>query len=170
LTVFRPGFYAENLLLYAPQIKEEKILPLPIGENHSFAPVALGDVAQLVAYVLTGKGKNGLDDRHRGQLIVFTGPKLVNGPELAENASKALGVKIEFESISNAEAKKVLKTHAKDHNESEREYLLEYYSLVRDGKTNYISTAAYHDVTGQHPTEPDHFFKLYSTEFKKAKK
>jgi len=42
LTVFRPGFYAENLLLYAPQIKEEKILPLPIGENHSFAPVALG--------------------------------------------------------------------------------------------------------------------------------
>ena len=42
LTHFRAGFYAENLLLYAPQAKEEGVLPLPIGENHKFAPVALG--------------------------------------------------------------------------------------------------------------------------------
>lgn len=39
---FSAGFYAENLLLYAPQAKEEGILPLPIGESHKFAPVALG--------------------------------------------------------------------------------------------------------------------------------
>lgn len=42
LTQARAGFYAENLLLYAPQAKEEGILPLPIGENHKFAPVVLG--------------------------------------------------------------------------------------------------------------------------------
>lgn len=42
LTLNRPGFYAENLLLYAPQAKEEGALPLPIGESHKFAPVALG--------------------------------------------------------------------------------------------------------------------------------
>jgi hypothetical protein len=40
--VIRAGFYAENLLLYAPQAKEEGILPLPIGKDHKFAPVALG--------------------------------------------------------------------------------------------------------------------------------
>jgi hypothetical protein len=40
--ISRAGFYAENLLLYAKQAKEEGILPLPIGENHKFAPVALG--------------------------------------------------------------------------------------------------------------------------------
>ena len=36
------GFYAENLLLYAPQVKEDGIIPLPIGEDHKFAPIALG--------------------------------------------------------------------------------------------------------------------------------
>lgn len=38
----RPGFYAENLLLYAPQAQNEGTLPLPIGETHSFPPMALG--------------------------------------------------------------------------------------------------------------------------------
>lgn len=42
LMVSRAGFFAENLLLYAKQAKEEGVLPLPIGENHKFAPVALG--------------------------------------------------------------------------------------------------------------------------------
>ena len=69
----RPGFYAENLLLYAPQAQKEGVLPLPIGENHKFAPIALGDVAQVAAHVLSGKGKHGFNDKHRGQLIVLTG-------------------------------------------------------------------------------------------------
>jgi hypothetical protein len=38
----RAGFYAENLLLYAPQAQKDGILPLPIGTAHKFAPVALG--------------------------------------------------------------------------------------------------------------------------------
>ena len=36
------GFYAENLLLYAPQAQKEGVLPLPIGTTHMFPPVALG--------------------------------------------------------------------------------------------------------------------------------
>jgi hypothetical protein len=44
--------------------------------------------------------------------------------------------------------------------------LLEYYSLVKEGKTNYISTHAFHDITGQHPQEPPDFFKVYAGEFK----
>ena len=49
---------------------------------------------------------------------------------------------------------------------SEIQYLLEYYSLVREGKTNYISTCAFHDITGQHPQEPVDFFKTYAGELK----
>jgi uncharacterized protein YbjT (DUF2867 family) len=69
----RAGYYAENLLLYSPQALEEQVLPLPIGENHQFAPIALGDIAQVAAHVLSGKGKKGFSDKHRGQLIVLTG-------------------------------------------------------------------------------------------------
>jgi hypothetical protein len=48
----------------------------------------------------------------------------------------------------------------------DQEYPLEYYSLVREGKTNYISTLVFHDVTGQYPQEPDEFFKVYAEEFR----
>lgn len=166
--VIRAGFYAENLLLYAPQAKEQGSLPLPVGKNHKFAPVALGDVALLAAHVLTGKGPHGFDDRHRGQMMVFTGPKLCAGEELATAASSALGVKLQFENISAAEAKRVLRAQS-DIDQTEQQYLLEYYSLVREGKTNYIATTAFHDVTGQHPTEPDDFFKMYQTELRPKK-
>jgi len=59
---------------------------------------------------------------------------------------------------------------AQDIDDSEKEYILEYYSLVREGKTNYIATTAFHDVTGQHPTEPDEFFRMYADELRPKKK
>lgn len=163
--VIRAGFYAENLLLYSPQAKNDGTITAPLGHNHSFAPVALGDVALLAAHVLTGKGKNGFDDKHRGQLMVLTGPALITGDELATNASNVLGVDLSFEDISEAEAKKVFH-HQSPSDESEKEYLLEYYRLVREGKTNYISTTAFVNVTGQHPMEPVDFFRAYADEFK----
>ncbi|KAE9377468.1 putative NmrA-like family domain-containing protein [Stipitochalara longipes BDJ] len=155
--VVRAGFYMENLLVYGLQAREESTLPLPIGENHKFAPIALGDVALVVAHVLSGKGKHGFDDKHR--------PMLAAGNELAEAAKQALGHDMAFENISPYEAKRVLQGQATS-DKSEIEYLLEYYSLVREGKTNYISTLAFHDVTGQHPQEPTEFFKVYAEEFK----
>ncbi|KAI0970601.1 NAD(P)-binding protein [Xylaria arbuscula] len=167
--VIRAGFYAENLLIYAPQAQEEGLLPIPIGENHTFAPVALGDIAQVAAHVLSGKGPKGFDDKHRGQMMVVTGPMLCTGQELASAASQSLGSEMKFDNISSAEAKKVLKAQS-ECDQSEIEYLLEYYSLVREGKTNYISTNTFHDVTENHPTQPTDFFKLYASEFRPAKK
>ncbi|GIC94597.1 SDR family oxidoreductase [Aspergillus udagawae] len=163
--VVRAGFYAENLLLYSEQAQKEGILPLPVGTNHKFAPIALGDVAQVVAHVLCGKGKHGFADQHRGQLMVLTGPLLTTGDELASAASQALGTDLKFENISEAEAKKVLHAQSES-DDSELQYLLEYYSLVREGKTNYISTMAFHDVTGGHPQEPVEFFKVYHESFR----
>ncbi|KAF4967714.1 hypothetical protein FSARC_4775 [Fusarium sarcochroum] len=104
-------------LFYAPQAKEEGVLPLPIGDFHKFAPVALVDVAQAAAHVLTGKGKHGFDDRHRGQTMVsltprVLGPMLYAGKELAAAASKVLGTDLQFENISHAEAKRALKSQS----------------------------------------------------------
>lgn len=106
---------------------------------------------------------------------------LAAGEELAEAARQALGTDMQFEDISEyvctrsqilhvdsvrrAEAKRVLHVQAPPSDASEIQYLLEYYSLVREGKTNYISTCAFHDITGQHPQEPVDFFKVYAGEF-----
>ncbi|KAJ6438037.1 ATP-dependent bile acid permease [Purpureocillium lavendulum] len=96
-------------------------------------------------------------------MMVVTGPMLCAGNELATAASKALGADMKFENISQAEAKRVLKAQSES-DRSELQYLLDYYSLVREGKTNYIATTAFHDVTGKHPTEPDDFFRMYEDE------
>ncbi|RPD58586.1 NAD-P-binding protein, partial [Lentinus tigrinus ALCF2SS1-7] len=169
--IIRAGFYAENLLLYTKQAQGEGKLPIPIGENHKFAPVALGDVAQVAAHVITSEGPHGLADDVRSQILVVTGPQLVAGPELAQAASQALGTKMEFEAIDEATAKKILNSpQGAEVDEAEREYLLEYYSLVREGKTNYTATTsmlAYFGTRGQEPTE---FFATYSEEFKPKKR
>jgi hypothetical protein len=99
--------------------------------------------------------------------MICTGPKLCTGSQLAEAANKALGTSMEFEDISVAEAKKVLKAQS-DSDPSELQYLLEYYSLVREGKTNYISTSAFVNVTGNHPQEPEDFFKIYEESFMRS--
>ena len=63
------------------------------------------------------------------------------------------------------EAKQVLKSHT-DTNDTEIQFILEYYSLVREGKTNYVSTTAFRDVTGgEEPQKPPEFFKVYVDEF-----
>jgi hypothetical protein len=54
----------------------------------------------LAAHVLSGKGQHGFDDKHRGQLMVLTGPMLATGDELAAAASKALDIEMTFEDIS----------------------------------------------------------------------
>ncbi|KAF6840348.1 hypothetical protein CMUS01_04002 [Colletotrichum musicola] len=62
------------------------------------------------------------------------------GEELATAASQALGTKLEFEDITE------------------------------EGKMSYISTTAFNNVTGTHPTETIDFFKMYSGEFQPSKR
>lgn len=102
--------------------------------------------------------------------MVLTGPKLCTGHELASNAAQVLGTTLNFEAITEAEARKVLKAQS-DSDPSELQYLLEYYSLVREGKTNYISTTAFVNIVGASPQEPEDFFKVrefFERELKEA--
>jgi len=49
---------------------------------------------------------------------------------------------------------------------SEIEYIVEYYSLVNEGKTNYVSTLGFRDITGQELEGLRGFFRSYADEFK----
>lgn len=76
---------------------------------------------------------------------------------------------MEFQDIPEEEAKKVLA----DNNEisqAEKEYLLEYFALVREGKANYVATHAFRDVTKAQPQSLEEFFKSYGQEFKPSNK
>ncbi|KAI9155204.1 putative transcriptional regulatory protein pb1a11.04c [Paramyrothecium foliicola] len=168
-------FEIDNLPLYDKQAKEEG--SLPIGENHKFAPVALRvsvsaseeqrsheqNIVHLAAHVLTGKGKHGFDDRHRGQMMAMTGT-LQAGRKNHVNARRLLTLA----DGRKREARRVPKSQS-DIDPSEQQYLREDYSLVREGKTNNISTTAFYDVTGEHTTEPDQFFSIYNEEMRPKK-
>ncbi|TFK81931.1 hypothetical protein K466DRAFT_655942 [Polyporus arcularius HHB13444] len=70
-----------------------------------------------------------------------------------------------------AAAKKILNSsQGAEVDEAEREYLLEYYSLVREGKTNYTATAAMLAYFGERGQEMSGFFTTYSEEFKPKKR
>ncbi|KAL0952283.1 hypothetical protein HGRIS_006573 [Hohenbuehelia grisea] len=169
--IVRAGFYAENLLLYTKQAQGQGQLPIPIDAKHKFSPVALGDVARVCAYILTSQGPHGIADEVRGQLIVLTGPMMVAGAELAEAASQALGTRMEFKSITESQAKKIFNSdQGEEVDETEKEYLLEYYSLVREGKTAYVSDIPFVHMFGEKPQAMPEFFKAYSSEFKPKKR
>ena len=95
--IIRAGFYAENLLLYSKQAQGEGRLPIPVGDRHKFAPIALGDVAQLAAFVITSEGPHGLADNVRSQVLVATGEfylpglgaRTVNGRYMRHDRSAA---------------------------------------------------------------------------------
>ncbi|KAA8903282.1 hypothetical protein FN846DRAFT_62753 [Sphaerosporella brunnea] len=166
--LIRAGFYAENLLLYNKYAQDKAKLPLPMGAAHKISPVALRDIALLVAHVVTSTGEHGLGDKVRGQLITMTGPTMATGIELAEAAAQGLGTKLDYEEITENDANKLLE--GAEISEAEKQYILEYYSLARESKTNYISTHAFHDITGQVPTSISDFFKSHASEFKPKKR
>lgn len=117
------------------------------------APIARIDIARLAASVLTSSSADGFANTHRDQLITCTGPKLYTGTELARLVPNPFSVgKKKFEDIETLLAKGDIKMH-KDIDPSGVEYLLEYYSLVRDGKTNVLSSCAFVNITGEAPQQ-----------------
>ncbi|KAL2810311.1 hypothetical protein BJX63DRAFT_444783 [Aspergillus granulosus] len=87
-----------------------------------------------------------------------TGFMLTTGDKLATAVSKSLGEELKFDHISEVDARHVLNDEA-SRSDGEIAYLFEYFSPVRKGKTNYISTTAFRDVTGKHPQELEDSFK-----------
>ncbi|BFZ65293.1 hypothetical protein YB2330_006458 [Saitoella coloradoensis] len=159
--IVRAGFYAENLLLYTKMSPE---LPLPVSEGRAFAPLALGDLSLLLAHIAVGRGPHGLSDQHRGQLIIMTGPAMQTPTELAKTASEHAGKPITYTQSTPAAAKKLLENNT-DLDAAEIEYLLEYWDLVEGGFTGYVSTHAFHDITGERPQEMGEWWEIYGGEF-----
>ncbi|GJE91575.1 NAD(P)-binding protein [Phanerochaete sordida] len=161
--IVRAGFYAENILLYSREMNAEGRIPIPIDDIHRFAPVAVADVVAVCAYCLTSVGPQGLAEGVRDEVLTVTGPELVSGRKLAEAASQNLGMKLVFESISEGEAMQILKAADPLVDDSEKEYILEYYSLVRAGRTNYVSNTPMMLFYGHRGIHPGGLFMTYSS-------
>jgi uncharacterized protein YbjT (DUF2867 family) len=88
-TVFLEGFF---LLFTSDSVKQSNEIRLPFGEGKT-SPVAAGDVARVVAALLTDP------QPHIGKIYNLTGPQSENMRFYAQEYSKALGRAITYQDI-----------------------------------------------------------------------
>jgi len=106
-THIRSMFFLENLFGWAHGIKSGE-LRLRIKDG-KFAPLSINDVGEVATVVLMGK-----TDEHAAKKYILTGPKVMNGIEMAAVFSKILNQEVKYASPSNEDEMKELETMGLD--------------------------------------------------------
>lgn len=86
-TVLQPASYFENVYGVWDSIRGDGRWPLPYSSAAPFTPVALVDVAEVAATVLT-------DSRHRFATYELAGPEVLTTADMADIAGEVLGREI----------------------------------------------------------------------------
>jgi NAD(P)H dehydrogenase (quinone) len=91
-THLRPTLFAEWLVYFAREIKENSRLIMPFG-NARYAPIASQDIGRVIASILARP------DKHAGQTYPLFGPVELTQYDIAEMLSTVLGRKITYSPI-----------------------------------------------------------------------
>ena len=145
-TVFLDGFF---LLFTSDSVKESNQIRLPFGEGKT-SPVAAGDVARVVAALLTDP------QPHIGKIYSLTGPQSENMHFYAQEYSKALGRAITYQDIPvgpwrDELLQRGLPVHLVDH-------LVTMADLQRAGRYDRLSDGVL-TLTGQAPLSVQEFVR-----------
>ena len=152
--ILRSNFYMQNLLLYKDQLKQGA-LPLPI-HNGSFNPIDVDDIGKAAQRILADCSQ------HKGKVYNLTGPKAMNGQEMADICSKALGSQIKWQDIPRTEARSILRKMNVP--QSEAQGLLEFYDLVQKKELRDQEKNDFKSITGEEPTSLDQFLARHKQE------
>jgi uncharacterized protein YbjT (DUF2867 family) len=144
----------QNLLLYKDQIKQGN-LPLPIHSG-SFNPIDVDDIGKAAQKILANCSQ------HKGKWYNLTGPKALNGQEMADICSKALGSQIQWNDIPRAEARSILRKLNVP--QSEAQGLLEFYELVQKQQIKDQEKNDFKNITGDEPTNLNDFLARHKQE------
>ncbi len=91
-----PGDFMENTLSWAPQVVAARRVREPWPQGRS-APIAMDDIARVAASLLVSGG-------HAGRALSLTGPEVLTRVELADRIGEAIGVPVEFVTVTRDEA------------------------------------------------------------------
>ncbi|CAG8550038.1 315_t:CDS:2 [Paraglomus brasilianum] len=129
-TFLRVPFFTHHFDIYKNTIINEKILPLPIGTEGSFAPLDDRDFAEVVATLLVSPN----DNPHHQAAYTLTGPRLYTGPELAVRLSVIINDHVTFLGTSLNEADRYLSNILPQEDEQSKQRHLELYRAIRDSE------------------------------------
>jgi uncharacterized protein YbjT (DUF2867 family) len=161
LCIVRKGFMMETMYALSDKIKDG-CLPLAV-KHGKFAPVSLNDCCHGITKAVMESMK-GEDEKEHMKTCNLTGPKLVDGCELAKMASEALDTKIKFEDISMDKMKELLKHHHKLH-DMEIQMILEMCEMIREDKFE-VKSDTLEKLLNEKPMTPQEFFEHHEKEFK----
>jgi NAD(P)H dehydrogenase (quinone) len=101
VTHIRPTFFAEWLMYFASDIRENNRILLPFGDG-VYAPISAEDQGRVIAAILSDPKS------HQGKTYPLYGPTELTQYQIAESLSEVLGRKIEYVPIDIESFKPVL--------------------------------------------------------------
>ncbi len=151
-TVLRPGWFMQNFTGWLlPSIRRQRVIALPAGKAKT-AFVDVRDVGAVVARVLTTAG-------HAGQTYELTGEEAFDHGEVAQGISRACGLAVGYEDVSEADFRKLATSWGWSADETEDTLFL--YRLVREGKEDHPSPDTV-DIIGKPARRLEDFFREYA--------
>src|SRR5262245_52416228 len=151
-TVFLEGFF---LLFTSPTVRDRSRIELPFGQGKT-SPVAAGDVARVVAAVLTDPGS------HLGRIYELTGPRSQDMHGVAREYSDALNREIKYVDI----APEILEQELRKAGLPEHTYrhLVTMTELHRSDRYDRLADGV-ERVTGRPATSIREFVSLHADKF-----
>ena len=139
-TFIQSAAFMSNALGWASSIRTKGVVRSSTGDG-KIAFIHPTDIADVVTGVLT-------TGEHEGKSLVITGPTPLSYGEMAAAISAAMGKSVRFESMSDAQARKIALGWS-DSNEY-AEALVDIWRAVRQGRLATVSDAV-ERVTGRKP-------------------
>lgn len=101
-TLLRPRAFMSNTLSWARSIRSGQVVRAPYGTSTN-ACVDPGDVAEVAALALTGRGRD-----HKGAAYTLTGPQALSAADQTAQLAELLGLPLRFEELSPQQARTAL--------------------------------------------------------------
>ncbi|KAJ1903384.1 hypothetical protein IWQ60_012587 [Tieghemiomyces parasiticus] len=164
--VIRVSMPMEVLLMFRKSIQQDRELCLPIKKG-KVAPVSMRDVAHGWMKLMEKYQKRSFDELHQSHkhgIMCFTGPELVTGHHMAQEASEALDTEIHYKHVSEHEFAKYLQQIGQLSKE-EIEVCVEATENVEQGRME-EQTKDLEKLLGKKPMCLRDFFEHHEDEFK----
>ncbi|MBI4666198.1 MAG: SDR family oxidoreductase [Nitrospinae bacterium] len=153
-SILRPVMFMQNLLMYAPEIRTEGVLRVPMKDAR-LALIDARDIAAVAVTILVGKG-------HEGKTYELTGPEALSYEKIAGLISEITGRHVSYVDITLADARKALIHGGMP--EWFADDIRKLFEMFRTGRGARLSTAVA-DITGVKPRRLEEFLHDYSDVF-----
>ncbi len=139
-TFIQSAAFMSNALGWASSIHTKGVLRSSTGEGR-IAFIHPDDLAEVITHTL-------LTREHAGKSLVVTGPAALSYGEMAVNIGNAIGKSVRFESISDAQARKMANAWAESSEYAEA--LVNIWQAIREGRLSTVSDGV-ERIVGRQP-------------------